>query len=201
MFFLRGLAIGFAIAAPVGPIGVLCMRRTLAQGRVCGLVSGLGAATADAVYGCIAGFGLTLVANFLVSQQTALRVVGGVFLCFLGVRTFLARPSEKPVSSSARGLLGSYASTFLLTLTNPLTILSFAAAFAGSGLTGTQANFAAAATLVLGVFTGSALWWLLLSTFFGALRGTLSLGRLQWVNRLSGAVITGFGLFALYGAL
>src|SRR6266566_8617346 len=135
-FFLRGVAIGFSIAAPVGPIGVLCIRRTLAEGRGCGFASGLGAATADAVYGCVAGFGLTSVSNLLVSQQTWLRLIGGLFLCYLGVKSFFARQARSAAASKSGALTGAYASTFLLTLTNPMTILSFAAVFAGLGLGG-----------------------------------------------------------------
>ena len=124
---LRGLIIGFSIAAPVGPIGVLCIRRTLAQGRAAGLVSGLGAASADALYGCVAGFGLTFVSGLLIAQQSWLKLLGGVFLCYLGVRTLLAQPAERAAAAGGMGLAGAYGSTFLLTLTNPTTILSFAA--------------------------------------------------------------------------
>jgi threonine/homoserine/homoserine lactone efflux protein len=194
---LRGLAIGFSIAAPVGPIGVLCIRRTLAQGRVHGLVSGLGAATADAVYGLVAGFGLTFVSDALVGQQFWLRLGGGLFLCYLGARTFLAAPAEGAEPARAVGLVGSYASTLVLTLTNPVTILSFAAVFAGLGLAGAGEEYGAALTLVLGVFGGSALWWLLLSAVAGWLRTRLTPRALRWVNRISGIVITGFGLVAL----
>jgi threonine/homoserine/homoserine lactone efflux protein len=200
-FLLKGLAIGFSIAAPVGPIGLLCIRRTLAEGRLCGLVSGLGAATADATYGCVAGFGLTFISNFLVSQQTWLRLAGGAFLCYLGVRTLLAKPAEQAAPAAGRGLAAAYASTLFLTLTNPLTILSFAAIFAGLGLAGTRGSYASAGVLVLGVFTGSAAWWLLLSGGVGLLRDRFGTRALRWVNRISGAVITLFGLFALTGAI
>jgi len=197
-FFLRGLLIGFSIAAPVGPIGVLCLRRTLAEGRLAGLVSGLGAATADAFYGSIAGFGVTFVANALVQQQTWLRLVGGLFLCYLGVRTFLARPAEQSAQVQGKGLLGNYASTFFLTLTNPVTILSFAGIFAGLGLSeGT--DYLSAGLLVLGVFLGSALWWLTLSTGASLLRSRITPLVLRWVNRASGVVIAVFGVIALVG--
>src|SRR5262245_4777720 len=124
---LRGLIIGFSIAAPVGPIGVLVIRRTLAEGRVAGLVTGLGAATADALYGCIAGFGLTVIAELLVSQTLWVRLIGGLFLCYLGVRSFLAAPAERAASAAGANLLGAYLATFALTLSNPTTILSFIA--------------------------------------------------------------------------
>src|SRR3990170_1865269 len=129
-FLLKGVLLGFSIAAPVGPIGVLCIRRTLAQGRLSGFVSGLGAATADAVYGIVAAFGVTFVSNLLIQQAPWLRLFGGLFLCFLGVRTLLAKPSEKACPERGKGLIDDYGSTFLLTLTNPLTILSFAGIFA-----------------------------------------------------------------------
>jgi threonine/homoserine/homoserine lactone efflux protein len=200
-FLLKGLVIGFSIAAPVGPIGVLCTRRTLAEGRLTGLVSGLGAATADAFYGCVAGFGLTFISSFLVAQQFWLRLIGGVFLCYLGIKTLLSRPAEQAAVSKGNGLAGAYASTFFLTLTNPMTILSFAAIFAGLGLAGSDGNYASAGILVLGVFLGSALWWLALSGGVGVFRQRFNLEGLQWVNRISGAVILGFGLFALVSIL
>jgi threonine/homoserine/homoserine lactone efflux protein len=117
-FLFKGLIIGFSIAAPVGPIGVLCIRRTLAERRASGLVSGLGAATADAIYGFVAGFGLTFISNFFISQQVWLRLIGGGFLCYLGLRTSLSKPAEHAASVKGNGLVGSYASTFFLTITN-----------------------------------------------------------------------------------
>jgi len=196
-FFLRGFVIGFSIAAPVGPIGVLCIRRTLAEGRASGLVSGLGAATADAIYGCIAGFGLTFISTFLVSQQAWLHLVGGVFLCYLGLKTLFAKPAEQAASDKGNGLVAAYASTFVLTITNPMTIISFAAIFAGLGLASASGDYVSAGVLVLGVFIGSALWWLILSGGVGIYRKKFNPKGLQWVNRMSGAIITGFGLFAL----
>ena len=196
-FLLRGVAIGFSIAAPVGPIGVLCIRRTLAQGRLCGFASGLGAATADAAYGCIAGFGLTAVSNLLVSQQTWLRLIGGLFLCCLGVRTFFAKLAENGAVAGATSLISAYLSTLVLTLMNPMTILSFAAVFAGLGLGNGTDNYPAAILLVAGVFAGSALWWLLLSGGVGLFREKLTNDHLRWVNRISAIVIAGFGLLAL----
>jgi len=201
LFLLKGLVIGFSIAAPVGPIGVLCIRRTLAEGRLNGLVSGLGAATADATYGCVAGFGLTFISNFLVNQQLWLHLIGGAFLCILGFRTLLSKPAEQAAPSAGNGLAGAYASTLFLTLTNPVTILSFAAIFAGLGLAASPGSYASAGVLVLGVFTGSALWWLFLSSGVGLFRDRFNARGLQWVNRISGVVITGFGLFALFSLI
>ena len=194
---LSGLIIGFSIAAPVGPIGVLCIRRTLAEGRLHGLVSGLGAATADAVYGCIAAFGLAFISNLLVQQQVWLRVVGGAFLCFLGVRTILAKPSEKTQTGKKTGIASAYGSTFLLTLTNPVTIISFAAVFASLGLGNTAGDYGSAALLVFSVFVGSASWWLILSGAVSLFRTRVTPKVLLWINRFSGAIILGFGVVAL----
>ncbi len=198
-FFLRGLLIGFSIAAPVGPIGVLCIRRTLANGRTSGLVTGLGAATADGMYGCVAGFGLTFISSVLINQQIWLRLFGGLFLCYLGIKTLLSKPAQQEAKVKETGLLGSYASTFLLTVTNPMTILSFAAIFAGLGLANTAGSYASAIILVLGVFLGSASWWLLLSGGVGLFRDKFDAHAMLWVNRISGVVITAFGMIALAG--
>jgi len=195
--FISGLIIGFSIAAPVGPIGVLCIRRTLAEGRLHGLFSGLGAATADAVYGCIAAFGLAFISNLLVQQQVWLRIIGGAFLCFLGVRTILAKPSEKTETGKKTGIASAYGSTFLLTLTNPVTILSFAAVFASLGLGNTAGDYGSAALLVLSVFAGSASWWLVLSGAVSLFRTRVTPKVLLWINRVSGAIILGFGVVAL----
>jgi threonine/homoserine/homoserine lactone efflux protein len=204
--FVRGFIVGFSIAAPVGPIGVLCIRRSLADGRLTGFVSGLGAATADAAYGFIAAFGLTAISTALVSQRFWLRLIGGAFLCYLGVRTLTAVPATEPAragrsGAARRGLLVAYASTLFLTLTNPMTILSFAAIFAGLGLAALLPDYGTAAFMVLGVFLGSATWWLLLSGGAALLRSRATPTGLRWVNRLSGAVIMGFGLVALLAAL
>jgi threonine/homoserine/homoserine lactone efflux protein len=201
LFFFKGLLIGFSIAAPVGPIGVLCIRRTVAYGRRSGLVSGLGAATADALYGCVAAFGLTIISHFLIHHQWGLRFVGGSFLCYLGIRTFLSRPGGAPPSVRRLDLAGDYISTFFLTLTNPLTILSFAAVFAGLGLGTTGGTYFEAGMLVAGVFLGSALWWWILSFGIGVFRDRFNPRGLRWINRFSGLVILGFGVAAMVVSL
>ena len=194
---LSGIAIGFSIAAPVGPISVLCIRRTLADGRLHGLVSGLGAATADAVYGCIAAFGVTFLSAVLVQQQFWLRLIGGAFLLFLGVRTILAKPKNQSHDDKKLGLARAYVSTFLLTLTNPVTILSFAAVFAGLGLGASRGDYGAAGLLVLSVFMGSTAWWLILSGAVSFLRSKVTTRVLLWINRISGIIILAFGVIAI----
>jgi threonine/homoserine/homoserine lactone efflux protein len=198
-FFLQGLIIGFSIAAPVGPIGILCIRRTLAEGRLTGFISGLGAASADAVYGSIAAFGLTVISTFLVNQFLWLRLVGGIFLLFLGIQTFRAKPSSRAAEARTGGLPSAFFSTFFLTLTNPMTILSFAAIFAGLGLGHTRGNLGCAAVLVAGVFLGSAAWWLTLTALVGIFRERIDEKSLVWVNRVAGVIIVIFGLVALSG--
>jgi threonine/homoserine/homoserine lactone efflux protein len=199
--FLKGLIIGLSIAVPVGPIGILCIRRTLAQGRINGVFSGLGAATADALYGAIAGFGLTFLSNFLIGQRIGFHLIGGGLLCIIGVKTFLSKPAEPGAPAEGDSLWNAYLSTFFLTLTNPMTILFFAAVFAGLGVVGASDHYVSTGILVLGVFIGSAMWWLILSGFTGILQGLFNFKRLQWLNRISGSIIIGFGLFAFLGLL
>jgi threonine/homoserine/homoserine lactone efflux protein len=194
--FLKGAVIGFSIAAPVGPIGVLCIRRSLAHGRGVGLATGLGAATADGFYGAVAAFGLTALSSFLLGQKLRLALFGGLFLCWLGARTFSARPAPLEQPNAPAGLASAYASTLLLTLTNPMTILSFIAIFAGIGL-GDAGSAWGAGVVVLGVFLGSVFWWLLLSFGASAVRSRLDAHWMRVINRVSGAVIAGFGIYAL----
>jgi len=199
-FFIRGFLIGFAIAAPVGPIGVLCIRRTLAHGRAAGLLSGLGAATADAAYGMVAGLGLTSVSALLVSQQNGLQLAGGLFLGYLGIKSIRAQPAAAN-TEAPQNRRGAFASTFLLTLTNPATILSFTAIFAGAGLAHTGGNYFLAGWLVLGVFCGSAGWWLALTGAVSLFRRRFNRRAMVWVNRAAGVFIGGFGLLMLASLL
>jgi len=196
-FFVRGLFIGLSIAAAVGPMSILCIQRTLHKGQRYGLISGLGIATADAMYGCIAAFGLTLISNFLVSQQFWIRLIGGLFLVYLGGRTLLSKPAERAAATKASNFLSAYLSTLLLTLTNPLTILSFVAIFAGIGVGGASRTYASATIVVLGVLVGSVLWWCLLTSVVSFLRSRFTSVWLLWINRVSGSVILVFGLTAL----
>jgi threonine/homoserine/homoserine lactone efflux protein len=198
--FVRGVAVGFSIAAPVGPIGLLCIRRSASEGRAVGLATGLGAAAADACYGAVAAFGLTAVSGALTAWRRELALTGGLFLLYLGVSTALSRPAARAAAPKGRGgLPGAFGSTFLLTLANPTTIVSFAAVFAALGL-GAESGPGDAAALVAGVFAGSAAWWLLLSGGVAALRGRLDERRLAWVNRASGALLCAFALAALWSA-
>jgi threonine/homoserine/homoserine lactone efflux protein len=193
----RGFVLGFTIAAAVGPISLLVIRRTLAEGRVVGLASGLGVATADGTYGAIAAFGLTAVTELLIDWRRALGLIGGAFLLWLAWRTARTEPGEAATATEGgrRGLPGAYLSILGLTLTNPMTILSFGALFVGLGVTG--GNLAGATLLTLGVFAGSSAWWVLLTTIVGALRSRVTTTWMRRVNIGSGLLIGAFALVAL----
>lgn len=193
--FLRGLLLGFSIAAVVGPIGVLCIRRTLMTGFAIGFVSGLGAATADATYAAVASLGISALASVLIDQRLWLRLIGGAFLVYLGVRTLRTAPASRAADLPTTGLrlAGAYSTTLALTLSNPMTIMSFAAIFAGIGASGVD--------LVTGVFVGSAVWWLVLSTLVSRLRSRVTDRWLRMVNLGSGALIAAFGLQSLLSSL
>ena len=176
------------MAVPIGPAGILCIRKTLAEGRTRGLVVGLGAATADLLNGCVAAFGLTFISDMIASQQFWLRLTGGTLLLFLGIRLMRARHTDTASPADSKGLLGSYLSTLALGLTNPVTIFAFIAVFATLGL-GDGLTLVSASILVLGVFTGTCLWFLILgyvATFF---RSKLNSGGLRKVNWIAGGLI------------
>lgn len=195
---LKGFLIGFAIAAPVGPIGILCINRSLHEGYKAGFVTGLGAATADGLYGFVAAFGLTFIANFLVAHKSWIQLGGGIFLCYLGIKTLLKKSVRQFNTTAKQNFVKAYFTTFILTLTNPMTILSFIAIFAGLGLASNSDNYLAASFLVLGVIIGSLLWWLLLCGTVAIFRKKIQDSVLHWINYLSGLIILGFGLVALF---
>jgi threonine/homoserine/homoserine lactone efflux protein len=184
----KGIVIGFAMAIPIGPIGIMCIRKTLAEGRVRGLVVGLGAATADMVFASIAAFGLTVISNSLLSQKVLIRLIGGAIILYIGLRIFYAKSSEPEFNIRQGGYFKSYFSILILTLTNPFTVFAFIAVFATFDL-GTGLNFFSALTLVTGVFAGSALWFISLSSFVTIFRSKLDLARLQRVNKIAGVLI------------
>ncbi len=197
-FFLKGFLIGISIAAPVGPIGLLTIRRTLAFGRIAGFMSGLGAATADAVFGSIAAFGITAISSVLIGAKFYLGLVGGIFLVYLGWQTFVSKPVERAAESRASSLGVIYASTFALVLTNPISILYFTAIISSVGAAG---NLLSASFMVFGVFLGSVSWWFFLSFIAGLLKSRINPTSLKLVNQVSGFVIAAFGLWAVASVL
>ena len=194
--FLKGLAFGFILAATVGPMWVLCLRRTLAAGALVGLTSGMGIAVADGFYGAVAAFGLTAISGFLLAHAFWIGLVGAAFLIYLGVKALLAKPAVERNDEDGAGISAAFLSTLGLTLTNPPTILAFAAIFAGLGLV-SNANYGAAALIVLGVFLGSAAWWVILAAGAGRLRSRIRPTHLRAVNIVSGIAILGFAAWQL----
>ena len=198
--FVKGVIVGIVIALPVGPVGVLCVRRTLFEGPLYGFVSGLGAATADTLFGIIAGFGLTIVRDFLLGYQDWFGAAGGVFLIYVGIKALLQEGEAEPEPVEDEALFAAYASTFALTITNPITILAFAAIFAKVGVS-QEGGYLDTALLVAGVFCGSLLWWLGLSFGIAWLRRIAGTVRLTWLNRISGGILTVSGTGLLVAAL
>lgn len=197
--FLKGIIIGLAIAAPVGPIALLCIHRSLTNGFKMGLMTGLGAALADGIYGCVAGFGLTAISSLLISHQLWIQGLGGLFLIYFGIKLFFTKHSDQSQNkNSEKSALHAFTTTFFLTLTNPMTILSFVAIFAGLGIGTLHSNFSHASMMVIGVVLGSTLWWLVLSggvAFF--LHKRINTSSLKMINKVSGSIIFLFGIFAL----
>lgn len=197
----KGLVAGFIIAAPVGPVGVLCVQRTLHQGRVAGLMSGLGAAIADAAYGCVAAFGLSLISGWLQAHDVLFRTGGGLFLLFMAWRMLRAALHPMPAMAANgihnEGPIACFASTFILTATNPITIVAFLGIFAFFGIGTFGLSNEMAAWLVLGVFTGSSIWWLSLAGLAGAFRQRLGNGGMKWINGASGFLMLGFGIYGI----
>lgn len=198
VLFAKGIIAGFVIAAPMGPVGVLCAQRTLAKGIAAGLIAGSGAAVADTIFGAVAAFGLTFIADLLLDIENWLRLCGGVLLLILGGLTLAkkVKPTEAPKRSLSRHA-GDFASTFVLTITNPITILSFSPVFLAVGAIVPAGDLVRAWTLILGVLAGSTLWWLTLCALASLFRQRLSLSRMQIINRISGGLIVLFGLVVL----
>ena len=200
VFYLaKGVVLGLAIAAPVGPIGMLCINRTLERGFLAGVAGGLGTALADGLYALMAATGFSVFARLLDKVSTPLALMGGLFLLWLGWMAFRPRPPRAAARAGGKGLIGTTAATFALTMTNPATILSFAAIFAGLGLA--EADGAGKVAVVAGVFMGSMLWWALLSGGVALARSRLPESFALWVSRASGVVLLGFGIAAIATAL
>jgi threonine/homoserine/homoserine lactone efflux protein len=195
IILFKGILLGFMIAAVVGPIGIICLRRSIASGFLSGLSVGIGAALADALYGAIAAFGLTFVSKTLLYVIPVLRIVGGVYLLYLGFNAFFKK-AQLISELRVHGIWNTIISIFLLTLTNPVTILSFIALFTGAHVH--NLVFADTTTLVFGIFSGSMLWWLLLSTIGSIIGKRITAQTIVWINRGSGIVIALFGLLTIF---
>lgn len=198
--FLCGLLTGLAVAVPVGPISLLCIRRTLVDGRLTGLASGIGAATADALYAAVASFSLVFASNQIIRYQHWLELVGGLAICLLGLHIILSRPPEARCRIDGKDVFGAYITTFFLTLANPATILFFMAAFAGLGVTSINDNELGTLLIVLGTFLGSSMWWLMLCAGTGLIIDRTT-SRLHMFNRAVGMMILLIGLYAMLASL
>ncbi len=194
---LKGIAVGIVIALPVGPVGVLCVRRTLFEGPSYGFVSGLGAAAADTIFGIIAGFGLTIVRDWMLRYQDWFGAAGGLFLLYVGIKALVQASDAEPEPLAGEARFTAFVSTFALTITNPITILAFAGIFAKVGVN-SGAELIGIGVLVAGVFAGSLLWWLGLSFGMAWVRRLAGTLHLVWLDRISGAILTlsGAGLLA-----
>ena len=194
--FLKGLAFGFVLAATVGPMWILCFRRTIAFGALAGFVSGMGIAVADGLYGAIAAFGLTAISGLLLSYSFWVGLVGAAFLVYLGIKALIGAPPAASPEEKTTGLVKAFLSTLGLTLTNPPTILAFVAIFAGLGFA-SSADYGAASLIVLGVFLGSAAWWIVLSSAAARLRERIGPRLARAINIVSGVIILGFAAWQL----
>ena len=193
LLFFKGLAVGFAIAAPVGPVGILCIQRSLTKGVLYGLVSGMGAACADAVFGAIAAFGVSFIADFLAREQFWFQLGGASLLLALGCHGLLGKGRPPGAALEASDLAHDLLTTFFLTITNPITIFSLTAVFAAVGITTGTETLLGGGLVTGGVFLGSALWWLALTSGVSLFRGAVSDDELPWVRRISGVIMLVFG--------
>ena len=195
--FARMFLIGVVVAAPVGAMGVLCIQRVLAHGWSAGLATGAGIATADGFYAALAAFGVSAISQWMVDAQAPLRIVGGLLLLWLGWRALRTPPAHEAAKAvDSPRMVSLYGSAVGLTLTNPVTIVAFAAIFASAGLVA-QPGTGTALVATLGVIAGSLAWWLALTTGVWSVRRMVSDRAMLWVNRVSGVVLAAFGLLAV----
>jgi threonine/homoserine/homoserine lactone efflux protein len=200
LFFIKGFLIGLIVAAPLGPIGIISLQRTFSKGYLAGVFSGLGISTADAIYGAFAVFGVTAMSSFLLSQQLWLRIIGGMVICGFGIRIYSQAGYQKmAASANNKSCFGAYFSALVLTLVNPALIISFAAIFASLGITRT--NHYASILLIVGVFSGSAIWWVFLSGMASRLQKRFTDSFIRKINQVSGFLIAGFGIMMVGSAI
>jgi threonine/homoserine/homoserine lactone efflux protein len=195
------MIIGIVLAAPVGPIALICIQRTLAEGRLHGIISGIGVATADICYAAVAAFGLALISDFLLARQWFFRLFGGIALIAIGIRIFLSTPPDATVKPECESFFRDYYTMFALTIANPLTILFFTIIIPGFGVVIAGNSFVSPGGFVIGVFTGEVLWWAFLCGTLGSIRSYLNRAHLHLINRLAGLFIAGFGAVMIASAL
>jgi len=196
--FWKGLIVGLMVTIPLGPIGVLCIQRTLNKGRVSGFVSGLGASAADAIFAVIAGFGISYIISFVKAQQVYFQIFGGLIVMFLGIHIFYTNPVRqlRLQRMNKNRLHHDFLSVFFLTITNPLAILLFLAMFAGINVSDHEINAFGLSSLVGGVLAGSAGWWFLVSFIISIFRERIRLRNIWWMNKVAGAIVFVLGILA-----
>jgi threonine/homoserine/homoserine lactone efflux protein len=195
--FVKGFVIGFIIAAPVGPINIMCVRRTIVHGRLAGLVTGSGAALADTILGAIAIFGLAFLEQFLLHERLWLALGGSVFLVIMGIRSLLKSPPKLVSGRDPTSLIGDFTSSFALTLSNPITILSFLGIFAAFGVHPDEEIGADDWATMLGVMSGAFTWWLTVISLAGMFHGRFTVSGLIWANRITGVVMLVFAAIVM----
>jgi len=202
LIILNGFIIGLSASIPLGPIGIICIQKTINKGHISGLVAGAGAAFADTFYAILAGFGVTFITNFIEEQQILIRILGGLILLFLGYRIFSTNPAiQMRKKHISKNFLGDFISIFFLTLSNPMTIFFFGAAFAGFGIVKEQSGFSELLQLIGGVLAGSFAWWFTLTTLVNLFRKKFRLKRLWWINKIAGSIVILFGLSVMISLL
>lgn len=190
-YIVDGIIIGVSASIPLGPIGVLCVQRTLNKGRLSGFISGLGAAVSDTIYAIIAGFSLSFIVGFIETQMLWIQIIGASILIGLGLKIFLTNPAVQLRRQKKRStsLIQDFFSTFLLTVTNPLAVFLFLAFFAGFRVVEAQQSIMDRFMLIVGVFCGASAWWFTLSSLVNLLRSRINLRRLFWLNKIAGSTI------------
>ena len=198
-FLIKGLIVGFLASIPLGPVGVLCIQRTINKGRYSGLISGMGAATVDMFFALVAALGLTYIINFIEEQQFLIQLIGGGVLIFLGTKIFNTNPIKqiRKHRRKKNKLIEDYLSVFFLTLSNPLALFLFVAAFAGIGMVTSKDSSLKSALIILGVFIGAMLWWSILTSLIDLFRKRFRLKQLWWINKIAGVLIIIFGVAAM----
>ncbi|NVO10215.1 MAG: LysE family transporter [Bacteroidales bacterium] len=196
---LKGIMIGLLVSIPLGPIGVICIQRTINKGRLSGFFSGIGAASADTIFAAIAGFSLTFIINFIEEKQRILEVIGGIIIMLLGIKTFYTNPVNqlKRHKKKKNKLIEDFISVLLLTITNPFAIFLFVGMFAALGLAYNGENMVLSLITIGGVFLGGSIWWFTLSSLVNMFRDKFRLKQLLWINKIAGAVIFILGVLAL----
>ena len=194
---LKGFVIGFSIAMAVGPIGLLCIRNSLTKGFLQGFATGLGAACADMMYGAVAGFGVVAITSFLVGWRLLFQLIGGLFLCYLGINMLRVKEIREKEDRTQGSFWTIFTTTFFLTMTNPMTIISFIAMYAGIGVGASDSTLLSACFVTGGVFSGSALCYLMISFFSSLFRENLTPSGVVWLNRMSGCIILGYGITSI----